>query len=90
MIEEKELEEVKKFIQKEFGYTDEELESVEILDENQIIEYFEEYVKELIGENAWRQIGHYIDIEDMIHDDLMGGYLEKIEYKGKTYYFWPP
>jgi len=89
MIEEGIEKEVKKIIQKEMKYSDEEMQDLEVYDDDEIIEYFEELIKNEIGVLRWEWLSRFIDIKAMIEDEVAGGELMRVCYKGKYYYFRP-
>ena len=80
------MKEVEEIIKKELGYTDEELEGLEVLTWNDLVAEYENYVKELIGEETWERLGPYIDIEAMIKDDIIGGWITEFEVRGGKLY----
>ena len=73
-------------IKTELGYTDEELENLEILTWDDLVVDYEEAVKAMIGEEVWEKLGAYIDVEAMIQDDIIGGYITEIKVGEWTLY----
>ena len=73
-------------IKTELGYTDEELENLEILTWDDLVVDYEEAVKAMIGDEAWEKIGYYIDIEEMIRSDVISGYITEIKVGEWTLY----
>ena len=73
-------------IKTELGYTDEELENLEILTWDDLVVDYEEAVKAMIGGDVWERLGYYIDIEAMIKDDILSGYITEVEVDGWTLY----
>lgn len=80
------MKKIEEFVKEEFGYSDEELENLEVLDYDTLRAFYEAMVKELIGEPAWERIGDYIDIDAMIQDDIKSGYITRFEFEGDTLY----
>jgi len=80
------MREIEEFIKKEFGYSDGELENLEVLDYDSLVAFYTEIIKETIGDYAWEKLGSYIDIDAMIRDDIMSGYITKFKFKGETLY----
>ena len=73
------MKEVEETIKKELGYTDEELEGLEVLTWDDLVADYENYVKELIGGEAWERLGPYIDVEAMIKDDITSGWITELK-----------
>ena len=77
---------VEEIIKKELGYTDEELENLEIFTWDDLVAEYEETVKAMMGDELWEKLKYYIDIEGMIKDDLLSGNISKIKVKFWTLY----
>ena len=73
-------------IKKELGYSDEELKGLEVLTWDDLVAEYEETVRSMIGNDAWEKLGYYVDIEAMIKDDILSGYITEIKVDGWTLY----
>jgi len=73
-------------IKEELGYTDEELENLEVFTWDDLVAEYEGTVKAMIGDELWEKLGYYIDIEGMIKNDLLSGNISKIKVKFWTLY----
>ena len=73
------MKEVEETIKKELGYTDEELEGLEVLTWDDLVAEYENNIKELIEAEAWEILGPYIDVEAMIKDDITSGWITEFK-----------
>ena len=81
--------ELEEYLKREFGLTDDELEFIVVYTEEALIEYYDEFFEEEIGADLWGRLRPYVNIEAMIKDDVLSGYITPFEFKGrKMYIYW--
>ena len=74
--------EIEEYVKRELGYSDEDLENLEVYDLKTLVAQYEEIIEEMIGSDAWKRLSGYIDVEAMIRDDVISGYLTEFEVRG--------
>jgi len=80
---------LKKRIMEEYGYSREEVEGLEVYTREELEDYLWDLLTEIHGKDI-EQLLYYVDFDALIRDDEVSGYLEKIEHKGETLYFYAP
>ena len=73
-------------IKEELGYTDKELENLEVFTWDDLVAEYEGAVRIAIGSDLWDKLGYYINIEAMVRDDILSGYITEFEVEGQKLY----
>ena len=80
------MEKVEECIKNELGYSDEELENLEVLTWDDLVRDYENSLEEMLGKELWEKLSYYIDVEEMIADDILSGGIFEIKVDGQTLY----
>ena len=79
-------ERIEEYIKNELGYSDEELGNLEVLTWDDLVRDYEEMLEDMLGSDLWEKLGSYIDVEAIIDDDILGGWISEIEVDGQKFY----
>jgi len=80
------MEKVEECIMTCLGYDEADLPWLEVFTIDDLIKDYEEMLKDMLGEDLWEKLSYYIDIEAMIRDDVLSGYIFEIKVDGQTLY----
>ena len=80
------MDKVEEEIMTSLGYDEADLPYLEVLTWDDLVRDYENSLEEMLGKELWEKLSYYIDVEAMIVDDILSGYIFEIEVDRQTLY----